>query len=524
MTRRATADRAGFPRPLPGVRFPGGGVSREAVLAEMAAEPGAWFLTPSVFRRTDGTPLFHMPMRRADLADPGAGVLHFHETRLGGFEYGLRRFLLEHLAPGDLFMDLGAHWGVYALTVASRHPGQVRVLAVEPHPDNVRRLRLWLDYNEAAGSVAVVPAAVDAAPGTGRLFLNSTMGHRLAMDQETAVPKDFRPPIQVPVTTLDALAREHGADQAARVILKMDLEGHEPQALSGGVELLKSGKVGAIIWEKGREYARPENHRRFVDALGMLADLGFDNFRFPGDEAGGCLVPYLPCSEMVNIISLARDFPRRPAYPRPWGVQPVRPALARPPMSEAETADFVDRLMRARATDAGRWAAWERLTDPSTHLRAGLAAQHLKPGMTVLDLGCGSMALREYLPAGCRYVPLDLAARGPNCLLGDLNQGQYPTGRADAIFMLHLLEFIHDPRALLTWAARSASLTVLSYRSLERLPAAHRRQAGFFNDFTASGLAGLIVECGFAPPRTDGYGGEILYVCTPRAAEEKSAP
>ena len=191
----------------------------------------------------------------------------------------------------------------------------------------------------------------------------------------------------------------------------------------------------------------------------------------------------------------------------------------RPAMSRPQYIDFITRLMRAKATDAGRWSSWERLFDPASHLRAGLAAQHLPPGGRVLDLGCGLMTLREYLTPGTAYIPLDLMARGAQCLVADLNQGHYPSGRVDAVTMLFLLEFIHDPRALLTWAKGATDLLILTYVPLERLSGDDRRAAGFFNDFSVASLTGLLNECGWAAPRVEPLAGEFFFICQAPAPE-----
>jgi FkbM family methyltransferase len=508
-------------------------MSREQAQQEMSRLPGEWFLLPSAFRRKDQTPYFEMPMRREDLSDLGAASLYMRESRLGGFEFPTRLFLMEHLAPGDLFLDAGAHWGLYSLTALTVHPGQIKALAVEPHPDNVARLRLWLSHNGVEDQALVASAALSDAPGQGQLFLNTTMGHRLAQDQETAIPPGYRAPMAVPVETLDRLLAADSAAgllaQASRVILKMDVEGNEPRVFLGALNLLRSGKVAAIIWERGREHNKPENHRMFVEGLSVLHDMAFDSYRFPHEDGGGPLIPYVPSTESCNILSLARDFPRRAVYPKPWSPLLVQGRDMRPPMSAPQLLDYVERLIRAKATDAGRWTAWERLLDPASHLRAGLAAQHLPRGGSVLDLGCGLMFLRDHLGPNSTYIPLDLMARGPRCLVADLNQGHYPKGRVDAVAMLHLLEYIHDPKALLSWARTVTGRLVLSYVPVERLGGNERRAAGFFNDLTVHALAGLLAECGWTQVTRDAVAGEVFFVCQapppePAEAPESSAP
>src|SRR5262249_16652811 len=104
-------------------------------------------LLRSAFVKSDGSPRFVMPIPRTFLADAGNGYLARHETQFGGYEHPTRLFLDQHLRPGDLFIDVGAHWGLYALTASTLFPGEIPVLAIEPEPENQRHLQEWIIRN-----------------------------------------------------------------------------------------------------------------------------------------------------------------------------------------------------------------------------------------------------------------------------------------------------------------------------------------------------------------------------------------
>lgn len=201
-------------------------------------------LLPAAFRDRAGRPRFHLPVPRALQSDPAIQMMARHELVWGGFEHPLRAFLDAHLAPGDLLVDVGAHWGLVALHAATHHRGAVRVLAVEPHPDNFAALRRAVAENGLADAIDVVAAAVADAPGTGALATDSSMAHRLAA--AGTVP--------VAVTTLDALLAARPAPAAGRIFVKIDVEGAEGHVLSGARRLLASGRVAALVWEQGRAF------------------------------------------------------------------------------------------------------------------------------------------------------------------------------------------------------------------------------------------------------------------------------
>jgi hypothetical protein len=71
----------------------------------------------------------------------------------------------------------------------------------------------------------------------------------------------------------------------------------------------------------------------------------------------------------------------------------------------------IDRdLALSKSTDRARWSDPNSL-EPAWDARAELAARFVSAGTRVLDLGCGRMALQQFLPWGCEYQGCDLVAR-----------------------------------------------------------------------------------------------------------------
>src|ERR1700758_1176748 len=75
-------------------------------------------------------------------------VPHFDATR-GFFDYcghdlGDLRFLWRNLKPGAVFLDIGAHHGVYSVVAAKKVGTTGTVVSFEPSSREYRRLRLHL--------------------------------------------------------------------------------------------------------------------------------------------------------------------------------------------------------------------------------------------------------------------------------------------------------------------------------------------------------------------------------------------
>ncbi len=465
-------------------------------------------LVPAAFAKPDGGPRFVMPVPRRFLADAGVGYLVRHETQFGGYEFPTRLFLDQHLQPGDLFVDVGAHWGLYTLTAATRWPGEVAVLAIEPEPENQRHLQGWIIRNGVAPEVTVVAAAAGASEGTATFARNSTMGHAVASAGAESPFGSFT----ARMTTLDTLLLQHPRLQGRRTLLKIDVEGHEPEVIEGASALIASGRVEAIIWERGRAYDIEPRRERLMAMMGRLTELGYAHFRFPHETLGGPLIPYVFNHELVNVLSLGQSFLRRTSYARPAGpyVAPPRPSSVTLPVEERRR--WTRALMAARGTDGGRWAEPANL-EPGAEEHARRAAAHIAEGSQILDLGAGLMKLRDFAPPGIRYIPADLVLREPAGIVVDLNSGDFPPGSYDGVVMLEVLEFLHDPQGVLARARGGAHRLLLSYRPHDGGHTAERRADGLFNDFTREELLALLEETDWKAVATEEGPGYTLFLC-----------
>lgn len=449
-------------------------------------------------------------------ADPGLEILARLETERAGYEFPTRAFLDCHLAPGDVFIDVGAHLGVYSLGAATLHPAPseaVRVVAFEPHPLNILTLLRQLALNGRQHDVEVVCSACGAAPGLAQLWPFSTMGNYIAAER----PKDAagdNPPLTVPVTPLDTLLNDRPDLAGGRVFVKIDVEGYEPEVVAGAEGLLASGRVDALVIEKSDHHAAPERRRAYEAMIETLRGHDFDIRWFPHVHLPCALIPWVSGNETGNLVAVGPSLKPRAAYDGPYAPYTPLPPPMNADFGPDDRGDLTRRLIEQRGTDGWRWANPQSL-ESGAEARMTLALPHIPPNASVLDLGAGIMAVLSRLSMSTRYTPVDLVRYSKATVLCDLNDGQFPEGTWDCALALALLEHIHDIPALLRRIRNAAKRLIVTYETVETLSdAAERRQRGYFNDYDSATLRAIFEATGWQVTRLEGHGAETLFVCT----------
>lgn len=132
-------------------------------------------------------------------------------------------FLRQHLRPGDTFLDLGAHVGLYGLVAATVVGPGGRVLAVEPEPISRERLVAHIRANRLPWVQVEAVGLSDRAET--RHLAPGPLGNRGST--RLVEEGDSEP---VPCLTVSELLAEHGIAQVDGA--KLDLEGADARVLA----------------------------------------------------------------------------------------------------------------------------------------------------------------------------------------------------------------------------------------------------------------------------------------------------
>lgn len=261
-----------------------------------------WIILPSSLKRPEGTPRFNLSFPAYFLNDAGAVHLIAHETN-SGYEPPTRNLIERVLRRGDLFVDVGAHWGFFTLQAASHGAGDVEVVAFEPDLVNATVLSENVARNKA-DNVAVIGAACGHEAGVAPLVTNSTMRHVI---YGADANYDGRTPTKwVPVVTLDGALAKLGKAAGRRVVLKIDSEGFEPNIVAGAAALLQSGRVALIVWECGDAFAAGRRRAAMAQMVTFLSDCGFRHVRPAANGSDGAAIAFDPQAAWNgNVFSFA---------------------------------------------------------------------------------------------------------------------------------------------------------------------------------------------------------------------------
>jgi len=205
----------------------------------------------------------------------------------------------------EVFVDVGANIGVYAVTIAQAFPDK-QVIAFEPLNTNFDSLIQNVAGN-ALSNCAVYQKAVSSAGKPARFYMNPIHdgGGSLTEpsvyktgDVEIDVKRyqqehpEWQPWVEVEITRLDEVI-------SCKSVVKIDVEGSEADVLRSMVDALKTGLVDLMIVEVLQDT---------VDEVVQLMDeVSFDSFLLPDCTpiTTGARLPWF----VRNIVCVRKNTP-----------------------------------------------------------------------------------------------------------------------------------------------------------------------------------------------------------------------
>lgn len=260
-------------------------------LTELTHHRGLWravLLWGKLFPNDNSAVIDPWPGRklRVYLSDAYWSRLLFASLYPGqGYEMEVEKALRKLLDPNNVFVDCGAnigYWSVFARSLGVRD-----IIAIEAASRNMKRLRENAALNDN-GFEPIQKAVADVA-GKECNFLSHPVMHgagSLYYSKEQMTPTHTVE--TVTTATIDDLC---ASARAARkpIVIKLDVEGAEVDALKGGIETLRAGAI-VIYEELGKQEEYP--------ATAWLLEQGLSAFLLTVD---GKTIPVANVEELRTI-------------------------------------------------------------------------------------------------------------------------------------------------------------------------------------------------------------------------------
>ncbi len=211
-------------------------------------------------------------------------LVNIHDRGIGEYlflrgEYALGRVaeIKEVVKQGDIVIDIGANIGYFTVLMANLVGPQGKVYAFEPDPRNFSLLQRTIKKN---GFTSVIAEQKAISNKTGEFLLYQTR----SWSSNTLTPTNCVLTTKIQVITLDTfLSQEDHID-----FVKMDMDGSEPLAIQGMVQLIRRSPNLRVL----AEY-QPGNLKRYLSnpldfisiaeqcGLKLVAILDSDKGRLP---------------------------------------------------------------------------------------------------------------------------------------------------------------------------------------------------------------------------------------------------
>ncbi len=181
-------------------------------------------------------------------------------------------YLVNHLKPGDIAVDIGAHKGAYLYWMRHAIKEKGTAFAFEPQVKLYHYLTSVYS-NPKHSNTTIENMGVSNQTGEVSFYIPTTLkgdspGARIDRLVQKAVQETT-----IKTTTLDQYFLERNIHPN---LIKIDVEGHEKQVIEGGIKLLQTAQPTLIVECENRHL----RNSSVADVFQLLTDIGYKGFFF----------------------------------------------------------------------------------------------------------------------------------------------------------------------------------------------------------------------------------------------------
>ncbi|HMM10881.1 MAG TPA: FkbM family methyltransferase [Bacteroidales bacterium] len=194
------------------------------------------------------------------------------------YEWGVKRFMLNHYADKDVFIDVGANIGTYSVMLGGKG---LRVYAFEPAYENFKALNINIMLNKLEKNFKGFNFGLsneNSRAGFNYDPLNTGASHLdiLPFEDETFAERAIHTEIEI--RRFDDIVKELDIKAFDRILMKIDVEGMEAQVIEGAKEFIRNHENITLVMEcvhTGKELLMKK-----LDEIGKFEYIEVDNLNF----------------------------------------------------------------------------------------------------------------------------------------------------------------------------------------------------------------------------------------------------
>ena len=207
----------------------------------------------------------------------------------GFWEPHVERMLRRFLAPGSVFVDIGANVGWHTALASSIVGTNGLVYAIEPNPENARLIAHTIDHNKLS-NVRLIPLALGETTGFSV--------YRSAIGSNGGFLGQVQPDLLDPRATVVPTIRFDDLGIARVDVIKIDVEGAEPIVLRGAAAAIERDHP-VIIFEFSDEMTQWIGGVASRDHLKVLESYGYELWQI--ERSTGTLIAVGDIDEFLEI-------------------------------------------------------------------------------------------------------------------------------------------------------------------------------------------------------------------------------
>lgn len=178
----------------------------------------------------------------------------------------------QHIRPGDVFYDIGANVGAYALIADAAAEGRARIYAFEPGAATYAALAQNVFVNRCSGRVVPLPLAL-ARQTSLRSFHYSSLipgaASHVMPDDHVRAGNAVAELVQPVITfSIDDMIARLGVP--APTLIKIDVDGVEFAVLQGAEQTLRSPELRTLLVEVGEQDATTPALVQLLESCGYV--------------------------------------------------------------------------------------------------------------------------------------------------------------------------------------------------------------------------------------------------------------